>query len=95
MTIKWPAKCIYLTQVGKRYAVLAGEKSELSISRFFGFFFMVFQTSQIWGNLISSIGIIFIYRIKKIKLSFYIIRFNNIQFYPWELIQMRLLALLN
>ncbi|KAI9554119.1 hypothetical protein GHT06_019391 [Daphnia sinensis] len=52
----WSAKCTYLTQVGNRYAALIGDKSaEPSITRFFGFFFMVFQTSQIWGNLISSL----------------------------------------
>ena len=59
MTFQWPAKCIYLTEVSKRYAVLVGEKPELSISRFFGFFFMILETAQIWGNLISSLGIIF------------------------------------
>lgn len=52
----WSAKCTYLTQVGNRYAALINDKSpEPSINRFFGFFFMFFQTSQIWGNLISSL----------------------------------------
>lgn len=54
---QWSAKCTYLTQVGNRYAALIGDKSpEPSITKFFGFFFMMFQTSQIWGNLISSLG---------------------------------------
>jgi hypothetical protein len=45
------------SQVGNRYAALIGDNSaEPSITRFFGVFFMVFQTSQIWGNLISSLG---------------------------------------
>lgn len=49
-------------QVGNRYAALIGDKSpEPSITKFFGFFFMVFQTSQIWGNLISSLGIFFVH----------------------------------
>lgn len=51
----WAAKCTYLTQVGNRYASLTGQSSpEVSISRFFGIFFMFFQMSQIWGNMISS-----------------------------------------
>lgn len=45
-------------KVGNRYAALIGDNSaEPSITKFFGFFFMFFQTSQIWGNLISSLGI--------------------------------------
>lgn len=44
-------------QVGNRYAALIGDASaESSISRFFGLFFMIFQMSQIWGNMISSLG---------------------------------------
>lgn len=51
----WSAKCTYLTQVGNRYANLIGDStSDASISRFFGLFFMFFQMSQIWGNMISS-----------------------------------------
>jgi len=30
------------------------EKAELVIVRFFGIFFFIFQTSSVWGNLISS-----------------------------------------
>ena len=46
-----------VSQIGNRYAALIGDDSaEPSITRFFGVFFMVFQTSQIWGNLISSLG---------------------------------------
>jgi hypothetical protein len=46
-----------ISQIGNRYAALIGDNSaEPSITRFFGVFFMVFQTSQIWGNLISSLG---------------------------------------
>lgn len=52
----WSAKCTYLTQVGNRYSQLSGEKTpEPCVSRFFGVFFMIFQTSSIWGNLISSL----------------------------------------
>lgn len=51
----WSAKCTYLTQVGGDYADIVGESSETSIVRFFGFFFMIFQSGQITGNIISSV----------------------------------------
>ncbi|CAL4114148.1 unnamed protein product [Meganyctiphanes norvegica] len=50
----WSAKCTYITQVGNKYAELTGENSEVVITRFFGIFFLFFQSTQIWGNLISS-----------------------------------------
>ncbi|XP_076033859.1 UNC93-like protein isoform X1 [Oratosquilla oratoria] len=50
----WSAKCTYLTQVGQKYAELVGEDTEVIITRFFGIFFLFFQSSQVWGNLISS-----------------------------------------
>ncbi|XP_071173793.1 protein unc-93 homolog A-like isoform X1 [Mytilus edulis] len=50
----WSAKCAYLTQIAVWYAKLTGATEDDVINRFFGFFFMIFQTSQIWGNLISS-----------------------------------------
>lgn len=50
----WSAKCTYLTQVGNKYAELTGENSEVVITRFFGIFFLFFQSTQVWGNLISS-----------------------------------------
>ncbi|CAG2236524.1 Protein unc-93 homolog A,UNC93-like protein [Mytilus edulis] len=50
----WSAKCTYLTKTAVWYAKLTGATEDDVINRFFGFFFMVFQTSQIWGNLISS-----------------------------------------
>ncbi|CAH1778622.1 unnamed protein product [Owenia fusiformis] len=50
----WSAKCTYVTEVGKKYALLSGESKDAVINRFFGIFFLIFQTSQIWGNLISS-----------------------------------------
>jgi len=31
-----------------------GDKAEIVIIRLFGIFFMLFQSSQVWGNLISS-----------------------------------------
>lgn len=51
----WSAKCTYLTQVGKIYAEIVEDASEPIIVKFFGIFFLLFQSSQIWGNLISSL----------------------------------------
>merc|ERR1711936_1566305 len=50
----WSAKCTYLTQVGNRYAELSGVPVEPIIVRFFGIFFLFFQSSSVWGHLISS-----------------------------------------
>ena len=52
----WSAKCTYLTQVGNKYADLIGENTEVIVVRFFGIFFLAFQSSSIWGNIISSAG---------------------------------------
>ncbi|KAL5021975.1 hypothetical protein ScPMuIL_001130, partial [Solemya velum] len=51
----WSAKCTYLTQTGVWYSKMTGTTEDDIVNRFFGFFFMMFQTSQIWGNLISSL----------------------------------------
>lgn len=50
----WSAKCTYLTQLGVWYSRITKQSEDAVINKFFGFFFMAFQTSQIWGNLISS-----------------------------------------
>lgn len=50
----WTAKCRYLTIIAGDYARLEGVTTEAIINRFFGIFFLLFQSSQIWGNLISS-----------------------------------------
>lgn len=49
----WSAKCTYLNEIGFKYAALSNEEVDVVIARFFGIFFMFFQSSQIWGNLIS------------------------------------------
>jgi MFS family permease len=51
----WSAKCTYLTQLGVWYAKLTHKDQDGMINLFFGFFFLFFQSSQIWGNLISSL----------------------------------------
>jgi len=50
----WSAKCTYLSQVGNIYGELTDSPVEPIIVRFFGIFFLFFQSSSIWGNLISS-----------------------------------------
>ncbi|XP_066987251.1 LOW QUALITY PROTEIN: protein unc-93 homolog A-like [Macrobrachium rosenbergii] len=51
----WSAKCTYLSKVSDLYGEIHGEKSYVVYSRFFGIFFLVFQSTQIVGNLISSL----------------------------------------
>jgi len=50
----WSAKCTYLSQVGNIYGELTDQPVEPIIVKFFGIFFLFFQSSSIWGNLISS-----------------------------------------
>lgn len=49
----WTSKCSYLTHVSIEYAQLTGNQVEVIVSRFFGIFFMIFQSGQVWGNLIA------------------------------------------
>ena len=42
----WSAKCTYLTQMSVWYAKMTGNTEDDIINRFFGFFFMFFQTSK-------------------------------------------------
>ena len=42
----WSAKCTYLTETGTWYAKMTGTTSDDIINRFFGIFFMIFQTSM-------------------------------------------------
>lgn len=42
----WSAKCTYLTQLGVWYSRMTGQSEDAMINRFFGFFFMMFQTSE-------------------------------------------------
>lgn len=52
----WASKATYLTQVAGVYAKLTDQAVDGIIVRFFGFFFLAWQTSELWGNLISSLG---------------------------------------
>lgn len=52
----WASKATYLTQVGQVYAKITEQAVDAIIVRFFGFFFLAWQTAELWGNLISSLG---------------------------------------
>lgn len=52
----WASKATYLTQVAGVYAKLTDQLVDGIIVRFFGFFFLAWQTAELWGNLISSLG---------------------------------------
>ncbi|KAM9316721.1 protein unc-93 homolog A-like [Gastrophryne carolinensis] len=51
----WAAKCTYLTVSARHYAAESGELDLNVINQYFGIFFFIFQSSRIWGNLISSL----------------------------------------
>jgi len=51
----WASKATYLTSLGQVYAKLTDQAVEAIIVRFFGFFFLAWQTAELWGNLISSL----------------------------------------
>ncbi|XP_026470264.1 UNC93-like protein [Ctenocephalides felis] len=51
----WASKATYLTTVGGVYAKLTDQPVDAIVVRFFGFFFLAWQTAELWGNLISSL----------------------------------------
>ncbi|XP_031437071.1 protein unc-93 homolog A-like [Clupea harengus] len=51
----WSAKCTYLTISGNRQAEKDNKKNEDTINMYFGVFFFIFQSSAVWGNLMSSL----------------------------------------
>ncbi|CDW54092.1 Potassium channel regulatory protein unc 93 [Trichuris trichiura] len=50
----WAAKSAYLTETGIHYAELNFESPNIVMVRFFGIFYLVVHTGQVFGNLISS-----------------------------------------
>ncbi|XP_066145378.1 UNC93-like protein isoform X1 [Euwallacea fornicatus] len=50
----WCAKCTYLTILSEAYSKATGVGADIVVTRFFGVFFLFYQFSQVWGNLISS-----------------------------------------
>uniref|UniRef100_A0A3Q3XCC3 Protein unc-93 homolog A n=1 Tax=Mola mola TaxID=94237 RepID=A0A3Q3XCC3_MOLML len=51
----WSAKCTYLTISGNAQAAKEGKKGSDVINQYFGVFFFLFQSSAVWGNLMSSL----------------------------------------
>ncbi|XP_037673635.1 protein unc-93 homolog A [Choloepus didactylus] len=51
----WSAQCTYLTILGNKHAAKAGKLGKDVVSQYFGIFFLIFQSSGVWGNLISSL----------------------------------------
>ncbi|XP_014441874.1 LOW QUALITY PROTEIN: protein unc-93 homolog A [Tupaia chinensis] len=51
----WSAQCTYLTVLGNRHAGRAGQQAKDVVNQYFGIFFLIFQSSGVWGNLISAL----------------------------------------
>ncbi|PNI34441.1 UNC93A isoform 4 [Pan troglodytes] len=51
----WSAQCTYLTITGNTHAEKAGKRGKDMVNQYFGIFFLIFQSSGVWGNLISSL----------------------------------------
>ncbi|XP_026146433.1 protein unc-93 homolog A [Carassius auratus] len=51
----WSAKCTYLTISGNRRGQKINKKGQDLINQYFGIFFFIFQSSAVWGNLMSSL----------------------------------------
>lgn len=49
----WSSACTYINEISALYSSQGTEPVDLITTRFFGIFFMIFQNSQIWGNLVS------------------------------------------
>ncbi|XP_027699366.1 protein unc-93 homolog A-like [Vombatus ursinus] len=51
----WSAESTYLTTSGNIYAKKTGKLGKDVINQYFGIFYLIFQSSGVWGNLISSL----------------------------------------
>ncbi|XP_056620527.1 protein unc-93 homolog A [Triplophysa dalaica] len=51
----WSAKCTYLTISGNLQGQKDNKKGQDVINQYFGVFFFIFQSSAVWGNLMSSL----------------------------------------
>uniref|UniRef100_A0A096MIK9 Protein unc-93 homolog A n=1 Tax=Poecilia formosa TaxID=48698 RepID=A0A096MIK9_POEFO len=51
----WSAKCTYLTISGNVQAAKDNKKGADVVNHYFGIFFFIFQSSAVWGNLMSSL----------------------------------------
>ncbi|KAG7219625.1 hypothetical protein INR49_018939 [Caranx melampygus] len=51
----WSAKCTYLTIAGNVQGAREGKRGSDVVNQYFGIFFFIFQSSAVWGNLMSSL----------------------------------------
>ncbi|XP_036624373.1 protein unc-93 homolog A-like [Trichosurus vulpecula] len=51
----WSAEATYLTTSGNIYAKKTGKLGKDVVNQYFGVFYLIFQSSGVWGNLISSL----------------------------------------
>ncbi|XP_049991983.1 protein unc-93 homolog A isoform X2 [Alexandromys fortis] len=51
----WSAQCTYITIMGNLQAQKEGKLAKDMVNQYFGLFFLIFQSSGMWGNLISSL----------------------------------------
>ncbi|XP_055472094.1 protein unc-93 homolog A [Psammomys obesus] len=51
----WSAQSTYLTILGNLQAEKVGKLGKDVVNQYFGIFFLIFQSSGVWGNLISSL----------------------------------------
>ncbi|XP_007948681.1 protein unc-93 homolog A [Orycteropus afer afer] len=51
----WSSQCTYITILGNTQAKKSGRASKDVVNQYFGIFFLIFQSSGVWGNLISSL----------------------------------------
>ncbi|XP_075978234.1 UNC93-like protein [Anticarsia gemmatalis] len=51
----WVGMSTYLAQASEAHSSISKQPAGTILLRFLGFFFMLFQMNQIWGNLISSL----------------------------------------
>ncbi|XP_075978086.1 UNC93-like protein [Anticarsia gemmatalis] len=51
----WCAKCTYLSVAAEAHSTISKIPAGTILLRFLGFFFMIYQMNQIWGNFISSL----------------------------------------
>lgn len=49
----WSAKCVYINEISSIYSKYTSDTVDVITSKFFGVFFMMFQNTQIFGNLVS------------------------------------------
>ena len=54
-SLAWGAQVTYLQQLSIDYAYVSKELSQQELARFNGVFLACFQTTHVWGNLISSL----------------------------------------